>query len=224
MPRRSIPLLCALLLATSPLRAEEPDLRNGEEVNGTCAGCHGQFGQGGKQGEYPRLAGLAARYIEGTLKSFRARERINIPMFPYTQDRELPDDDIRDVAAFLSAIVLPTRPPEFKDSDDALARLTAMEKVMIIPRVDGDLAAGEARYQALCQRCHGASGRGRGSIPMLAGQYTAYLKRQMDDFRAGVRYHDVETAGEGSLDKLAAPELQDLLAYITTLQYAEEQK
>ena len=30
---------------------------NGEEINEVCAGCHGEFGQGEKDGEYPRLAG-----------------------------------------------------------------------------------------------------------------------------------------------------------------------
>lgn len=202
--------------------AAEPDLANGEDINGTCAGCHGAFGQGGKQGEYPRLAGLSARYIAATLKAFKARERINMPMYPYTQNRELPDSDIRDIAAYLSQIALPTRPPVFTEADDALARLQAMEKVMIIPRVDGDLTAGKGTYDTLCARCHGETGRGRGSIPMLVGQYSAYLGRQMSQFRAGDRLHDVEEIGKGALDGLSAADLQNVLAHLTELQYLEE--
>lgn len=68
-------------------------------------------------------------------------------MYPYTQERELPDEDIRDVAAYLASIELPTKWPVFKDSDDALTRLTMTERVMIIPRVPGNLANGEALYQ-----------------------------------------------------------------------------
>jgi len=33
------------------------DLEYGEEINETCAACHGEFGEGMPDGEYPRLAG-----------------------------------------------------------------------------------------------------------------------------------------------------------------------
>ena len=66
----------------------------GKDINGVCAACHGEFGQGGKRGEYPRIAGQRAAYLKDQLKSFRARKRINIPMYPYTQERELTDADI----------------------------------------------------------------------------------------------------------------------------------
>jgi cytochrome c553 len=72
----------------------------GREINGVCAACHGEFGQGGKRGEYPRLAGQRAAYLKDQLKSFRARKRINLPMYPYTQERELPDEDIEAVSDF----------------------------------------------------------------------------------------------------------------------------
>ncbi|MFV0663658.1 c-type cytochrome [Denitromonas sp.] len=216
--RTALIALCLPALA----HADEPDLDNGRDINGTCAACHGENGQGGKQGEYPRIAGQSAKFIEFTLKSFRARERINLPMFPYTQDRELPDEDIRDIAAYLAAIELPTKPPKFKDSDDALTRLTAMQKVMIIPRVEGDIAAGKAVFEERCTTCHGDDGRGKRIVPMLTGQYTNYLMRQMLSFQAGERPHDEETPGEGVLNGLKEAELQNMLAYITTLQNTED--
>ena len=96
-----------LILATAWFAAGTAvavDLEKGKEINGTCAACHGDQGAGGKKGEYPRLAGQRAAYLESQLKSFRARTRINIPMFPYTQERELSDDDIKDVSAYLAGI------------------------------------------------------------------------------------------------------------------------
>ena len=155
------------------LAGHAQNMEKGKEINATCAGCHGEFGQGGSRGEYPRLAGLGAKYLESQLKAFRARTRVNIPMYPYTQERELPDEDIRDVAAYLASIELPTKWPVFKDSDDALTRLTMTERVMIIPRVPGNLANGEALYQKQCVTCHGKTGLGRGMFPMLVGQYTS---------------------------------------------------
>jgi cytochrome c553 len=58
---------------------------------------------------------------------------------------------------------------------------------------------------------------GRGMFPMLVGQYTSYLKRQMEKYVKGERPHDEEAVG-GLLDKLKEDDLQDILAYITTLQ------
>ena len=199
------------------LAGHAQNLEKGKEINATCAGCHGEFGQGGSRGEYPRLAGLGAKYLESQLKAFRARTRVNIPMYPYTQERELPDEDIRDVSAYLASIELPTKWPVFKDSDDALTRLTLTERVMIIPRVPGNLANGETLYQKQCVACHGKTGMGRGMFPMLVGQYTSYLKRQMEKYVKGERPHDEEGVG-GLLNKLREEDMQDILAYITTLQ------
>ncbi len=90
-------LLCASALASGA------DLDNGADINQVCAGCHGEFGQGGKDGEYPRLAGLPAAFIARQLHLFRNRERPNLAMIEYIDERQMPDKDIADVAAFLAA-------------------------------------------------------------------------------------------------------------------------
>ena len=211
-------LLLSLLLASGiAVQAQAQNLEKGKEINTTCAGCHGEFGQGGSRGEDPRIAGQRVGYLIDQLKSFRARKRVNIPMYPYTQERELPDEDIKDVAAYLASIELPTKWPVFKESDDALTRLTLTERVMIIPRVPGNLANGEAIYQKQCATCHARNGMGRGMFPMLVGQYTSYLKRQMEKYVKGERPHDEEGIG-GLLNALKEEEMQDILAYLTSIQ------
>lgn len=214
-------LLATLLLPAAPAAAQ--NLERGKDINATCAGCHGEFGQGGKKGEYPRLAGQRAAHIADQLKAFRSRTRINLPMFPYTQERELSDADIEDVSAYLAGIELPTEWPTFKPDDDALTRLTAMEKVMIIPRAPGDLDKGRQLYQAECAACHGRNGMGRGKFPRLVGQYTAYLKKQMDAFVKGDRPHD-EMGVVGILNRLKEQDLNDVLAYLTLIQTPETPK
>lgn len=208
-------LLLLPVLAAGPLHAQ--DAEKGKEINGTCAACHGEFGQGGKKGEYPRLGGQRQGYIESQLRAFRDRARHNMPMFPYTQERELSDQDIKDVAAYLAGIQLPTKPPEFKDSDDALTRLLAMDKVMIIPRVDGDINHGKGVFQDQCADCHGEDGRGGTKVPMLIGQYTNYLKKQMDAYVKGERPHDKKSTS-GVLNGLQEKDLQDIMAYLTSIQ------
>ena len=197
------------------------DLEKGKEINGTCAACHGDQGAGGKKGEYPRIAGQRVAYIENQLKSFRARTRVNIPMFPYTQERELSDEDIKDISAYLSKIELDSKMPTYTGKEDALTKLLMAERVMIIPRAEGDLANGEAIYQKKCATCHGKTGKGRGMFPMLVGQYTNYLKRQADLYLKGDRPHDEEGV-VGVLNTLKEQDIQDILAYLTSIQEPKE--
>ena len=131
------------------------------------------------------------------------------------------DADIKDIAAYLTAIVLPTDMPTFVGTEDALTRLLMVEKVMIIPRAEGDIEAGGKIYQKQCAACHAKTGKGRGMFPMLIGQYTNYLKRQVDLFRKGDRPHDEETVG-GVLNGLDEKQIQDILAYLTSIQDPKE--
>ena len=142
-------------------------------------------------------------------------------MFPYTQERELPDADIKEVAAYLAGIELPTKMPTFVGNEDALTRLLMVDKVMIVPRVEGDIDHGRAIYEKNCVTCHGKNGMGRGKFPMLVGQYTNYLKRQMDLYVKGDRPHD-EEGTVGVLNGLKERDVQDILAYLTTLQEASQ--
>ncbi|MCG2577307.1 c-type cytochrome [Dechloromonas sp. XY25] len=193
------------------------DLEKGKEINGTCAACHSDNGQGGKKGEYPRIAGQQVKYIESQLKNFRSRTRVNIPMFPYTQERELSDEDIKDIAAYLNGIVLDTKMPTYTGNEDALTKLLMADRVMIIPRAEGDLENGEKIYQKQCAACHGKTGKGRGMFPMLVGQYTNYLQRQVSLYLKGDRPHD-EEGTVGRLNDLKAQDIQDILAYLTSIQ------
>lgn len=228
-------VLTALLISIGFMPAWAADLAKGQEINGTCAACHGRNGLGGKNGEYPRLGGQRAAYIEDQLRLFQSRKRLNIPMLPYTQERELSEKDMKDVAAYLSSLVVPTRFPDFKDTDDALTRLEAMSKVMIVPKLQGNLENGSQLYREECGYCHGKNGMGNGHFPMLVGQYTNYLNKQIAAFLKGERPHDAsdddedeETGGKaatrttdknrGILNRLTETDINDILAYITNLQ------
>jgi cytochrome c553 len=219
MPSRLLALLLAGVLVSTA--AVAVDLEKGKEINGTCAACHGDQGAGGKKGEYPRIAGQRVAYIENQLKNFRSRTRVNIPMYPYTQERELSDEDIKDISAYLAGIELSTKMPTFKGTEDALTRLQMVDRVMIIPRAEGNLDRGQAIYQKQCASCHGKTGKGRGMFPMLVGQYTNYLKRQVDLYLKGDRPHD-EEGTVGVLNGLKEQDVQDILAYLTSIQEPTE--
>lgn len=223
-PAATAPAAAAPVAAAEPVAPAAPpgvkaDLETGQQINGVCAACHGPLGQGGKKGEYPRIAGLSFDYLKDQLLKFKARKRINLPMFPYTLERELSDDDVVHIAAYISQLKLETKPPVFKEDEDALVRLQMMEKVFNVPRVEGDVEAGAKMYKTECASCHGAQGQGKKGMPMLAGQYTQYLKRQIGLFVKGDRIHDedLKDRTEDVLNQLKPEEVQNLLAFFSTL-------
>ena len=55
-----------------------------------------------------------------------------------------------------------------------------------------DLAAGEAKYTAVCAACHGADGNSGSPVnPKLAQQHPEYLVKQLQEFKSGVRKNAV---------------------------------
>jgi cytochrome c553 len=196
------------------------DRENGAEINEVCAGCHGEFGQGGKQGEYPRLAGMPAAFLREQLLLFRQRKRPNLAMIEYVDHRQMPDNDIEDIAHFLASIQLPTRLPAVDESApgfDAYARLLASKKLMQIARAPGDPLAGKRLYRRECAICHGSEGWGDQSkaVPMLAGQYTSYLWRQVEKLRQRIRIHDDSSPDEELLEEISDAQLRDIFAYLS---------
>lgn len=216
------PIAVALSLSAAVSGEREADLEIGEEINELCAGCHGEFGQGGKQGAYPRLAGQPYQFLVDQLVLFRERRRPNLAMVEYVDERQMPDQDIQDVAAYLAAIELPTRLSPINENDpnfDALARLEEAKKVLQIGRAEGDVERGRKLYRRECASCHGRDGGARhdSAVPMLSGQYTAYLWRQVDKYLEGVRIHDPAAPEDRLLAEFSRDELQDIFAHVSTL-------
>lgn len=211
-------LLAFLPLLAGNAWAAEPklDLLLGEDINRTCAPCHGEFGQGGGGGSYPRLAGMPAAYIMAQVKAFKERKRVNIPMAPYANDRELPDDDLFHIAGYLAQIQLATRPPVIKEGErvDGYERLKQMKLTLQIPLAEGNIEAGAKTYAEDCADCHGKTGYGRRDAPLLAGQHLPYLKKRIAGFQAKEQAHE---DGDKLFPKLKGKALDDLLAYLSTL-------
>ncbi len=189
------------------------DPETAQDILDTCAACHGKNGEGGKNGTYPRLAGLEAAYIAKQLRAFKVRERINIPMYPYATERELPPSDVRDIAQLLSQIKLPTEMPSPDEPMSTLERLRAAQAVFNVPRVAGDVERGGELYGEECGDCHGEEGWGEDEAPQLAGQHTNYLRRQIEQFRSGERINEDM---DDVLDSLDDEDLQDLFAYLAS--------
>jgi cytochrome c oxidase subunit 2 len=172
-----------------------------------CASCHGQQGEGNLAMNAARLAGLPDWYVERQLHYYKIGARGAHKDDIYGQQMApmagvLADDvAVKNVAAYIAGL-------------DATAGSNTL---------DGDPARGASHYTS-CGACHGAQAQGNYALqaPRLAGQDDWYLKRQLENFRSGVRgTHEADNYGHQMV--LMARSLQneqsidDLMAYLGTL-------
>tara|TARA_R110002072_G_scaffold101954_3_gene224495 strand:- start:846 stop:2198 length:1353 start_codon:yes stop_codon:yes gene_type:complete len=179
----------------------------GKASYATCAACHGQQGEGLVAFNSPGLAILPSWYIKRQIEHFKygirgANEgdtfgQQMVPMANMLADATA----IRNVTAYIATLV-PEKP---------------------VDTIEGDPHKGAAYYNT-CGACHGAKAQGNYALqaPPLAGQDDWYLKRQLQNFRLGLRgAHKGDTYGHQMV--LMARSLQneqsinDLLAYLNTL-------
>ncbi len=69
----SIAVSCVVVLL--PVVARAQDVQAGKDVYGPCAACHGANGEGGKGGEYPRVAGQPVSFTLASLKRIGISKR-----------------------------------------------------------------------------------------------------------------------------------------------------
>jgi cytochrome c oxidase subunit II len=184
-----------------------PDLEAGETQYAACVACHGADGQGNKELNAPRLAGLGAWYLERQLHNFRSGARGTHEDDEYGQQMRpfatmLPDDAaIRNVAAYMESLSYEHAPAT----------------------VSGDAQRGQRLYRN-CANCHGAQGEGNRYVngPKLAGVQDWYHVTQLTHFRDGVRgRHEKDPYGNQMVDMAQAlaneKAIRDVVAYINTL-------
>jgi cytochrome c553 len=77
----------------------------------------------------------------------------------------------------------------------------------------GDVVAGKDKA-ALCQGCHGEDGNSTETlIPKLAGQYGKYIAKQVRNYQAGIRSHQIMGAVAASISE---DELADIGAFFAS--------
>lgn len=106
------------------------------------------------------------------------------------------------MAAWLVLAALLAVPSAFAKSDfaDILKRSSGV----------GDPVAGKVKSQ-ICQGCHGVDGNSSDElIPKLAGQYEEYITKQLRNYQAGTRSHEIMN---GMAAPLSDKDLADISAY-----------
>jgi len=178
----SIVLTLVLTLA-AVARAQDAALPQFEQLDSMearvqgCATCHGQSGQGTRDGYFPRIAAKPAGYLFNQLLAFRDGGRRYPPMNYLVA--YLPDAYLRDMAEHFASLRPPLAPRETIAADQAtLARGRLLVQT-------GD----KGRGVPACATCHGARLTGmEPGIPGLVGLRATYIAAQLTRWRLGERH------------------------------------
>jgi len=177
---------------------KEPNLDNGRRAYLTCAVCHLPEGWGSIDGSYPQIAGQLRTVVIKQLADFRAGNRENPLMYPFSVPGILGGpQEIADVAAYVAQ--LPMTPHNSVGAGD-------------------NLGLGERLYADNCVDCHGAAGEGdvEEHIPAIAGQHYPYLVRQFDQIRSGQR-KNADPKMQEQIDGFTAEQEAAVLDYTSRL-------
>ncbi len=90
--------------ATAPATAPVGDAARGKQLTYTCRGCHGVEGYKNAYPNFhvPRIGGQAPEYLSSALHDYKQGRRTHPTM--QAQAQSFSDQDIADIAAFLSGL------------------------------------------------------------------------------------------------------------------------
>ncbi len=204
MRKIAIPVMLLLGLA-GQAAAVEGNVEAGKSKSATCAACHGPDGNSPTD-MYPKIAGQHAGYLYKQLKEFKLgaatggkEGRNNAVMAGMVA--ALSDQDMKDLAAYFSSQTMKsgTTPEDVVEAGQKLFRA-------------GDMQRGIPA----CIACHGPRGVGHSlaGFPKISFQHAAYIKTQLESFRAGTRANDLNGMMRDTAHKLTDKDIEVLSKYL----------
>jgi cytochrome c553 len=183
--------------------ATKGDATRGKSLVYTCAGCHGVPGYENAYPNYrvPMIAGQKEGYILQALHEYRDGSRKHPTM--HAQASSLTDQDIADIAAYLSSLAMPDPPGLHK-------KLTQAEQKALNEKL--------AQVKATtCASCHGPHGQAENAMtpapPRLAGQYQNYLTQVLHEYQTGQRNNAIM---KGMAASLTDADIEKIATYFSS--------
>ena len=180
------------LILSSNAYAAPPDAAAGKAKAQTCFACHGENGVS-MSADIPNLAAQPPLSITYQLIQFRGQQRKGGAMEALATG--LSDQDMRDIAAYYSA--LPPPPAKSGDAD----------------KIAKGQQISNAQY---CNSCHGPQLQGQKHIARLAGQSQEYLVTQLKNIRSGTRIDMDGTMGSAARG-LSDEDIEAIASYAASL-------
>ncbi|MGH8223266.1 MAG: c-type cytochrome [Woeseiaceae bacterium] len=190
------------------------DAAAGAAQYAVCAACHGRQGEGLAALNAPKLAGQSEWYLRSQIESYQ------------TGLRGTHEDDVYGRQMAPMANILATDAA----IDNVIAHIRSLPDTPAADTLEGDAGRGAKTY-TVCAYCHGSEGQGIHAMnaPRLAGMSDWYLKRQLVNFRDGVRgahprdYYGLQMSLVGNTLQ-GDQRIDDVVAYINSLGTAEKGK
>ena len=157
------------------------DAQAGKSSYAVCVTCHGANGEGKEALNAPKIAGLPDWSVVRQLTNFKnglrgvhAKDIYGQQMRPMAMTLAN-DEAVRNVTAYLASLkgISTAKPVAVKASTVVTVVTTPVSEPLYAP----------------CASCHGSEGEGNQKLgaPRLAGQHDWYLKRQLRNWRSGIR-------------------------------------
>ena len=173
-------------------------------VRDLCSRCHGVDGTGRGVDAFPRLAGQRSAYLYGSLRGFADRTRFSGIMSAVAA--RLDDRAMREVAVYYES--LPAKPSANGLDSSPFGRGATIAAT-------GD----PGREIPACRECHGPTDQPKNlAYPVLAGQYSDYLRRQLEllkERRRGGTAH--VTLMHTFVNRLTEDDIRDVTRYFAAL-------
>lgn len=167
-------------------------------ANQVCTSCHG--GSGVSQGaDFPTLAGQSGFAIYKQLHDYQSGARFHPQMTPVA--KQLTAAQLVDVAAYFASYKAPPGALGLREplGEAAIARLATQ----------GD----PSRGIPACDSCHVAGTGGPIETPVITGQSSDYIARQLRAYADGTRRNDVYQRMRTISGKLTPAEIDGLARY-----------
>ncbi len=192
----------ALLLVLSG-----PSLASGlTELTAECESCHGPQGVSASS-DVPTIAGQSADFIDDALHSYQLWGRPCVKSLYRHGDTSRPKTDMCKIAAGLSG----------EDITALAGHYSALPFKAAAQEFDAGLVeAGAAIHARACDNCHEQDGSAASRGPILAGQWTPYLKATLKYIPTGE--HQVPPMMERGLGKFSNEEISALLNFYASQQ------
>ena len=191
------------VLCLLPLAAAASNL---DELVSECESCHGPAGVSVSE-DVPSIAGQSPGFIDETLHSYQIWGRPCVKT-PYRHgDTSRPETDMCRIAGGLS-----------NEDITALAQYYGKQPFVAAKQpFDAALAeTGAALHQQHCESCHVGGGSEPGPGPILAGQWTPYLRATLKYVPTGE--HLVPPMMERAIGDFSKEELDALMNYYASQQ------